>query len=189
MKGLWRRGFGILKTEAQVLQAMETRDRLRMSGCDLFIGAAEFVDADLTPTVRVCRPTGCVELTGKHVCIATGSRSHRPSELRPGVPLPFTANRVIDSTEVAALPDLPNAVCIIGGGVIAVEYATVFAELGVGVSLICKPHQFLPFLEAEMRLYLKNLMKRNRILFVEEDIQSIQVGSRQLRYIKYSLCW
>ena len=101
---------------------------------DLFIGNAEFHPSSTasSPTnsvIRVCRPSSCVEIESKHVCIATGSRSHRPAELRPGVPLPFTKGRVICSTEMGSLAELPTAVAIIGGGVIATEYATVLAEV------------------------------------------------------------
>lgn len=39
---------------------------------------------------------------------------------------------------MGTIPDLPKACAIVGGGVIAVEYATVLASLGVDVSLLCK---------------------------------------------------
>lgn len=39
---------------------------------------------------------------------------------------------------MGSITELPNACAIIGGGVIAVEYANVLAGLGVGVSLLCK---------------------------------------------------
>lgn len=70
VKGLWKRGFPALKTEAEVLQAVETRERLKQSGCDLFIGAAEFTKPDYADiVVRVCRSMECVDLTAKHICI------------------------------------------------------------------------------------------------------------------------
>ena len=47
MKGLWRRRFPALKAEAEVLQAAETRDRLRKNNIDLFIGEAALIE----PTV------------------------------------------------------------------------------------------------------------------------------------------
>ena len=43
MKNLWKRTFPILKSEAEVYQAKETRDRLSTNNIDLFIGEAEFV--------------------------------------------------------------------------------------------------------------------------------------------------
>ena len=39
---------------------------------------------------------------------------------------------------MGTLAELPNACAVIGGGVIAVEYANILAGLGVGVSLLCK---------------------------------------------------
>lgn len=45
---------------------------------------------------------------------------------------------IVDATEMGTIPDLPEACAIVGGGVIAVEYATVLASLGVEVSLLCK---------------------------------------------------
>lgn len=62
-------------------QAAETRNRLEKNLVDLFIGKAEILPndkrADGSPgkiAVRVCRPSGCVDIPADHVCIATGSR-------------------------------------------------------------------------------------------------------------------
>ena len=50
--------------------------------------------------VRVCRPTGCVELESRYVVIATGSRPNRPKELKGGVTIPYTSRKVVDATQV-----------------------------------------------------------------------------------------
>ena len=92
IKSLWKRSFPILKTEAEVLQAKETRNRLTSNGVDMFIGSVEFVgndDEGSDVTLRICRPTECVEVRARHAAIASGSRPNRPPELRPGTPLPF----------------------------------------------------------------------------------------------------
>lgn len=52
--------------------------------------------------------------------------------------LPFKKGVVVDATEMGTITNLPDSCAIIGGGVIAVEYANVLAGLGVGVSLLCK---------------------------------------------------
>lgn len=49
MKNLWKRTFPILKSEAEVYQAKETRDRLVANNIDLFIGDAEFVQCKPIP--------------------------------------------------------------------------------------------------------------------------------------------
>jgi NAD(P) transhydrogenase len=182
IKSLWRRSFPILKTEAEVLQAKETRDRLTSNGIDLFIGSVEFVDAEgngSDVTLRVCRPTECVEVVARHAAIASGSRPNRPSELPSGVHLPFLKGRVVTASEMA-LVALPTSIAIIGGGVIAVEYATVFAQLGVGVSLICSDDEFLPFLEEEIRSSLRERMSREHILFVRDTVREIRVDNSSI---------
>lgn len=65
-------------------------------------------------------------------------RPNRPQTLTTGARLPFQPGAVVDATEMGMIPELPEACAIVGGGVIAVEYATVLASLGVGVFLLCK---------------------------------------------------
>jgi len=188
IQNLWRKRFPILKTEAEVLQAAESRDKLRANGCDLFIGSPELVrDSQGKIMVQVKRPTCEVMIPTKHVCIATGSRSHRPVELRPGVPLPFTKKRVVDSTEMGSMSQVPKAASVIGGGVIAVEYATVLAELGAGVSLLCPEASFLPFLEQELRTALRQYMTRGRILLENDPVDSIRCSDGKDHRVEVTL--
>jgi len=140
IRGLWRRRFPLLKSEAEVLQAAETRDKLRKNRVDLYVGEASIsnklssTDANDGSTVlHVSRGSAVVELPSTHVCIATGSRPNRPSHLRSGAAVPFTKGRVVDATEVGNLPELPNAVVIIGGGVIAVEYGKCWSHVVIAV--------------------------------------------------------
>lgn len=179
VKALWKRNFPILKTEAEVLQAAESRDKLKANNIDLFIGTAEILGNcshnSSYSIVRVVRPNQCVDLKAKHLIIATGSRPNRPSHINKS-PISFIKNRIVCASEMGNLNVLPNAIAIIGGGVIAVEYATVLAELGVGVSLICNEDSFMPFLENELRESLRKRMKKGHILFVHEPIQSIDAS-------------
>jgi pyruvate/2-oxoglutarate dehydrogenase complex dihydrolipoamide dehydrogenase (E3) component len=95
VKGLWRRSFPVLKTEAEVLQAKETRDRLAANGVDLFVGTAtllgdneatfsDFWGDDDAIICRICKSSECVEVATKNVVVASGSRPNRPAEIRPG---------------------------------------------------------------------------------------------------------
>lgn len=184
IRRLWTKRFPALRGEAEVMQAAETRERLLKNRVDLFIGAAELVPPEESMSgklsVRVCRPTGCVELPTSKICVATGGRAHRAKELAPGVPIPFTKGIVIDSTEMGQISNLPNAAAVIGGGIIAVEYATVLAKLGVGVSLLCKDEEFMPFLPPEVKEALRQRMIKDRVLFIDSDIKRIDVGSDNL---------
>ena len=186
IRRLWGKRFPALKSEAEVYQAAETRDRLTKNDCDLFIGSAMLVQDTWDPddkdfvTVRVCRPTGCVELKSRYVVIATGSRPSRPKELRPGVPIPYTSRLVIDATQMANLKELPESLAVIGGGVISVEYATVFAALGLPTSLLCREEAFLPFLPQELREAIKADMARNGIDVVHAPVSRFEVGDDKM---------
>ena len=65
----------------------------------------------------------------KQAIIATGSR---PTQL-PGLP---NDDRIIDSTGALALADIPERLLVIGGGIIGLEMATVYAALGTDVSVV-----------------------------------------------------
>ena len=104
------------------------------------------------------------------------------------IPLDFRkGSRIVTATEMGGLMDIPSSVAIYGGGVIAVEYATVLSKLGVGVSLICKENDFVPFLEAELREALKRRMRRSHVLFVHEAIKDIEIDPVNGSYVKVSL--
>jgi len=53
--------------------------------------------------------------------------------------------------------------------------ATVFAELAVGVTLICPQDEFMPFLEPDLRQAMLTRMVRDRVLIVNEEIASIEL--------------
>ena len=57
-----------------------------------------------------------------------------------------------------------------------IEYtATVFAELAVGVTLICAEDEFMPFLEDDLRRAMLTRMVRDRVLIVNEEIDRIEL--------------
>ena len=106
-------------------------------GIELIRGAAVFEDAH---TVRV----GDRRVHGDVVLIATGSVPTRP----PGVP--FSDPRVYDSDEILAMSRLPKNLAVVGAGVIGCEYATIFAALGIRVTLIDGRDRLLAFLDGEV---------------------------------------
>jgi pyruvate/2-oxoglutarate dehydrogenase complex dihydrolipoamide dehydrogenase (E3) component len=103
IKNLWKRSFPVLKSEAEVYQAKETRDRLSSNKIDLFIGEAVFEAQDSQssskhPKLRVSRPGESVEIISRSAIIATGSRPNRPTITRSGLQIPFLKGKVVDAT-------------------------------------------------------------------------------------------
>ncbi len=125
---------------------------------ELFQGTATIEDAN---TVRVSHEYGrTVTLDGEFILIATGSRPSRPPDIR------FDSKTIYDSDSIVRLKRIPGSLIIVGAGVIGCEYATLFAALGISVTLIDNDDQFLPFLDEEVAAILMERMRALNISLV-----------------------
>jgi pyruvate/2-oxoglutarate dehydrogenase complex dihydrolipoamide dehydrogenase (E3) component len=109
-------------------------ERYTAAGVDVFLGAAEFVDAH---RVRV----GEAVLTGVKIVIATGARAFVP-------PVPGLAEHALTNETIFELPAQPRSLAILGAGPIGCELAQAFAKLGTKVHLIEMQPRVLPIEEA-----------------------------------------
>lgn len=78
------------------------------------------------------------------IVIATGSRPRTP----PNVPVDH--ENILDSDSILSLAYLPKSLIVLGAGVIACEFASVFAALGVKVTIVDKGERPLAFLDSEL---------------------------------------
>jgi len=114
---------------------------LKNAGVEIIEDRAEFVDAH---TLRLKKSGKTV--TAAKVLIAVGGAPWRPSpEELPGV------EHTISSNEVFLLETLPKHIVIAGGGYIAVEFAHVFAGLGVKTCLVYRGEEVLRGFDADVR--------------------------------------
>ncbi|WP_126245997.1 dihydrolipoyl dehydrogenase [Chitinophaga rhizosphaerae] len=102
-----------------------------------------------------------VELTGKNIIIATGSK---PSTL-PGIGI--DKERIITSTEALYLKEMPKTMTIIGGGVIGVEMASIFHRIGVKVTVLEYAKSLIPTMDGELGKELQKILVKSGI-----DIQT-----------------
>jgi dihydrolipoamide dehydrogenase len=88
------------------------------------------------------------------IVIATGSTPAMP-------PIPGSKDnpKVVDSTGLLALKEVPKRLCVIGGGVIGVEFAGLFAALGSTVEVVEMMDEIVPFMDKEMAPILRKAMK------------------------------
>ncbi len=98
---------------------------------------------------------GVVEVAGErhtseHVIIATGSEPVLP-------PIPGVRGnpKVLDSTGLLAIDHVPARLAVIGGGVIGVEFASLFAALGSKVTVIEMAEEIAPFMDADVAAALR----------------------------------
>lgn len=97
------------------------------------------------------------EVTFKNLIISAGST---PIELElKGI----EKNRVIYSSEALNMRKVPSKMVIVGGGVIAVEIATIFNALGSDVTIVEMMPEILPLLDGELVANLKEQLKKKKI--------------------------
>ena len=118
----------------------------------LLRGHAEFVDAN---TVRVGEET----IAAKNIIIATGSSAKMPPIDDINDP------RVMTSTELLQLKEQPKRLCIIGAGVIGMEFASVFNRFGTEVTVIEFLKECLPMVDSDVAKRLRKLLEKQGITF------------------------
>lgn len=91
------------------------------------------------------------------IIIATGSR---PRAL-PG--LPFDGARVISSDHALVQETLPSSVAIVGAGAIGCEWASLYADLGVAVTLIELADEVLPLEDEEIARVVNRVLSRRQV--------------------------
>ena len=162
MADLQRRTDHVIRTEIDV-----THHQLRRNGIVVLSASASFTDPH---TVRLEFPDGSStrEITTDKVVIAVGTVCTRADNI------PFDGETIFTSDDVLTLKDMPKSLAIIGAGVIGLEYATIFATLGVRVTLIDKRDRLLDFVDGEITDTLAYLMRQNRVaLRLGEGVESV----------------
>lgn len=121
------------------------------------------------------------EYEGDYVIIATGSCS--ASLPIPGADLPG----VITSREILNLDAVPERLCVIGAGVIGLEFASIFKSFGSEVSVVEYCKDILPRFDTDLAKRLKqSLGKRGISIDTGAQVQSItsEGGCLKVNYVK-----
>ena len=117
-------------------------NQLTRNGITLFHGRAQFRSDTLIEMLTV---DGMKQLfTADTIVIATGSRPRAPVEI------PIDHEHILDSDSVLSMIYLPRSLTVLGGGVVASEYASIFSALGVQVTIIDRADRPLQFVDAEL---------------------------------------
>jgi NAD(P) transhydrogenase len=125
---------------------------------ELVRGHGRFVDAN---TIMVEGPRREKRLLrGDYVVIATGSCPNHPADVE------FDDETVVDSATILQIPRMPRSLTVLGAGVIGVEYASIFAALGITVTLVDTRSELLPYLDREVAAVLQAELSRLGIIFI-----------------------
>ncbi|AQR62421.1 glutathione-disulfide reductase [Brevundimonas sp. LM2] len=132
---------------------------LGKAGVDLIHGRAVLTDAHTVSIAGKGEDGGDRIITAERILIATGGRPWMPEGL-PGI------EHAITSEEAFHLPELPKRILIAGGGYIAVEFAGIFAGLGVETTLIYRGPNILRGFDDDVRAHLAGEIEKRGIKVV-----------------------
>ncbi len=100
-------------------------------------------------------------ITGKNLILATGAKEYMPPI--SGLEETLKTGKILNSKATFELDKIPEELVVIGGGVIAVEFATIFNAIGSKVTLIQRSKQILSSTEKEMGKTLQRQLKKDGI--------------------------
>ena len=134
----------------------------------LLRGHATFVNANEVQVLPLQGESEGVRLSARNIIIATGSKSKL-------LPLPDIDDpRVVTSTELLQMSSLPRKLCIIGAGVIGMEFASVFQRFGSEVTVIEYLKECLPMLDSDIAKRLRKTLEKRGITFrMKTAVQSL----------------
>lgn len=146
------------------------------TGGKVFLGRASFVDAH---TILVTSVKGTRTVLGaKNVVIASGSRPRTPPEI------PVDHEHILDSDSILSMIYLPRSLTVIGAGVIASEYASIFSLLGVKVTMIDRTPRPLMFMEPELTTkFLDNFTRNGGTYIGNVKAKSVEWNGLQVRAV------
>jgi len=142
------------------------RHQLLRNGVTIVNARASFVDPHRVRLDLVEEPA-THEVSAAQIVIAVGTTTvcdpHCDGEL------------VFTSDDLLALAELPRSLAVVGAGVIGLEYASIFAALGVRVTLVDSHAQLLPFVDRELIDALSYHLRDNRVtLYLGETVAAVE---------------
>ena len=145
-----------------------TRHQLLRNRVVIFNADASFRDPH---TLRLAMPDGSGEkvISAANVVIATGTEATRPSHI------PFDGQSIFVSDDILGIKHLPRTLAVVGAGVIGCEYASIFAALGIRVTLVDRLPRLLPFVDREVVQALDYHLRQMRMtIWLGENVAAIE---------------
>jgi NAD(P) transhydrogenase len=161
MSDLFFRTQSVIQREADIVHDQLARNHVR-----IILGTAAFSDPH---TLLVDEGDGTRrQVTAEKVVIAVGTRPARPGSVD------FNERTVLDSDGILHLEHIPDALIVVGAGVIGIEYASMFAALGSRVTIVEARPQLLDFCDVEiveaLRYHLRDL---NVVFRLNEEVTGV----------------
>src|SRR5215831_16284314 len=136
MEDLVFRADAVMAREIEVIKSQLRRNRVTM-----LEGNARFISDH---TVEIQNDMGSAVVHGDYFVVACGTRPAHDAQI------PIDGKRIFDSDQVHELKEVPRELIVVGAGIIGLEYASMFAALGVKVTLLDQRPVLLDFADREI---------------------------------------
>ena len=161
---LFSRVKDVIQIEGNVVENQLFRNNVTMVK-----GDAIFIDPH---TLQIITERGNQYLTSENILIAVGTIPAPPPNL------PVDGTTVINSDGVLSLKQIPKILAVVGAGVIGIEYASMFADLGIEVIVVDGRNRPLEFLDDEIVDELIHQMRNKNVLFrFNETVTQLEISS------------
>lgn len=166
---LLERVDSVVRAEAKVVE-----DQLWRNDVEVFNGAGKFVGPHEVE-VTTAEDRRVRTLTAANVLIAVGTHPVFPA----GVTREEADGLIVTSDGVISLQQLPKDMVVVGGGVIGVEYASIFGALGVRVTVVERRPRLMEFLDSEIVDELVHQMRDTHVTFrFNEAVESLSISKQ-----------
>ncbi|MCP4582906.1 MAG: Si-specific NAD(P)(+) transhydrogenase [candidate division Zixibacteria bacterium] len=165
----------VIKREINVLKSHLIRNKV-----DVKYGKSCFIDPH---TVKYVSPDGEKMISGEKIVIAVGTKPYIPPDT-----VQVDNDYILDSDSILLMKKLPNTITIVGGGVIGMEYASIFATLGLRVTIVDRNKRLLRFVDSEIVDSLMHQMREAKTVFrLNEQIDKIEINPDEKQSVKINL--
>ncbi len=155
-------------------------DLLQHHNVDIFQGEAEVVASDIVKVKfgKLINDTFTMDYTGKeetlsteNVILATGSKALIPGFIDESDP------SIVSSHELISIEELPEKLTIVGGGVIGMEFATIFSNLGSQVTVVELLPRVLAMMDPDISIEITKIMEENGVrILTNHKVTSVGDG-------------
>jgi NAD(P) transhydrogenase len=125
------------------LEIETIKNQLQRNHIDILHGHARFIEPHAVEIASLTSSSATTRRADKFV-IATGAHPHRPPNVS------FNGTSIFDSDDILTMKELPRELTIVVGGVIGTEYGSMFAALGVSVTIVDQRKRLLGFIDGEI---------------------------------------
>jgi len=159
----------LMERKEQVVTAHERymQAQLARNGIELQQGVARFTSPETLEVTLL--DGGKCRVSARYFVIAAGSSPRTPDNV------PVDHEHILDSDSLLSLSYLPASLVVLGAGVIACEYASIFAALGVKVTIVDKGERPLAFMDQELvEHFLKELRQAGGEFLGGKNVENVR---------------